>query len=216
MGHHFLHQNRRRYDPRHLPRLLHFALTSVLVTFAGLTTLIGWWADTSGGIATAPVLFRAIAMEVVLVFVLGIVARLLLLRFVIFPLHRKATYDDLTDLLRPGSFWDEAECFIEQAAGDGVPVAFAFLDLDDFKQVNDTYGHATGDMLLKAFSQLLAQNARATDIVGRLGGEEFGWLMRGADDQDARQAVLRVLEVCQSMCVGSIAGFTFSAGVVIY
>ncbi len=212
MGHHFLHQDRRRYDPRKLPRLVQSALTLLLVTFAGLTCLIGWWADSSG-ISTASVLYRAILLEVMLVFILGMVARLLLLRFLIFPLHHKANYDDLTDLMRPGSFWDQAESVIEQAAADGVAVAFAFLDIDDFKQVNDTYGHASGDAVLKTFGQLLAQNARSTDILGRLGGEEFGWLMLGADDRDASEAVSRVLEICQSLCVGSIQGFTFSAGV---
>lgn len=210
------HRGRRRTDPRTMPRTIQHWLGLLLVVFAGSTVLNGWFASYStirSHLAPSTVLYRAIAIEVLLTLVFGAIAHQLFTRYLLAPLRRQADYDDLTELLRPGAFWDRAEAAIAQAAQGREPVAFVFLDLDDFKQINDTYGHAVGDALLHAFGGVLRQHARAEDIVGRLGGEEFGWLMLGTDGEGARLAALRVLDVCRHLPVGEIPGFGFSAGV---
>jgi diguanylate cyclase (GGDEF)-like protein len=70
------------------------------------------------------------------------------------------------------------------------PISFAMIDLDRFKSINDTYGHATGDRVIKSLSRVLRQRLRKTDIIGRYGGEEFAIMM---PDTDARLAA-HVLE----------------------
>jgi len=63
-----------------------------------------------------------------------------------------------------------------------APLAVLFIDVDDFKSVNDTHGHAVGDAALKHFAALLAGHLRKADSAGRLGGEEFAVVLLGADD----------------------------------
>jgi len=67
----------------------------------------------------------------------------------------------------------------------GERAALVMIDLDDFKAVNDTYGHRAGDRLLKAVSAAITQRIRATDIAARLGGDEFAVLLARVDDRNA-------------------------------
>ena len=75
-----------------------------------------------------------------------------------------------------------------------VPVALLMLDLDHFKNVNDTYGHATGDSMLRHFASLVANELRRIDMAGRLGGEEFGIVLPGADTKAATVFAERLCE----------------------
>ena len=68
----------------------------------------------------------------------------------------------------------------------GHTISLAMIDIDHFKTVNDTYGHATGDRVLRSLSRLLSQRMRQTDVVGRYGGEEFAVIMVGANAENAR------------------------------
>lgn len=104
--------------------------------------------------------------------------------------HRSAARrDELTGLLNRRGFAEQA-----LAAGIGGPVAVMLLDLDHFKQVNDRFGHATGDRVLEIFARVLSLNLRQGDIVARMGGEEFAVLLPGADEEAARQAADRIRE----------------------
>jgi len=84
-----------------------------------------------------------------------------------------ATHDALTGLPNRQLFEDRASKALAQAQRDTSALAIGFLDLDRFKQVNDTHGHAVGDALLRAVGQLLSESVRATDTVARVGGDEF-------------------------------------------
>ncbi|HEY0487903.1 MAG TPA: EAL domain-containing protein, partial [Telluria sp.] len=86
---------------------------------------------------------------------------------------REVNFDRLTGLPNRGVFHDRMEMDIKRSRRTGRPVALLFIDLDHFKEINDTLGHATGDELLKQVGQRLASYVRAIDTVTRLGGDEF-------------------------------------------
>lgn len=78
--------------------------------------------------------------------------------------------------------------------------------LDFFKRVNDTYGHATGDAVLKAFAEIALNNSRAIDVTARLGGEEFAILLAGADKHDALAMAERLREQVAAIVIDHEAG----------
>ncbi|MEO6421219.1 MAG: diguanylate cyclase, partial [Candidatus Nitrotoga sp.] len=89
--------------------------------------------------------------------------------------------DSLTGLLNHTSIQDHLDHEIVRSKRQGTPLAYAMVDIDYFKQVNDTYGHQVGDRVIKSLSRLLKQRLRRTDIVGRYGGEEFAVILSNAD-----------------------------------
>jgi GGDEF domain-containing protein len=89
----------------------------------------------------------------------------------------RASRDPLTGLLHHRAFHELVRAEVARAQRYRARLALVVLDLDDFKLVNDTHGHAEGDRLLRAFSRALVRTARETDSVGRLGGDEFGALL---------------------------------------
>ncbi|MDH4048590.1 MAG: EAL domain-containing protein [Gammaproteobacteria bacterium] len=92
-------------------------------------------------------------------------------------LEYQASYDELTGLLNRRSFETQLTRAWERGDKRKNPSYLMFMDLDQFKVVNDTSGHAAGDQLLKSVSEILLENVRADDIVCRLGGDEFGIIL---------------------------------------
>jgi len=92
-------------------------------------------------------------------------------------LRRLANIDSLTGTLHRRSFVERAEAEMLRARRAGRPLCVLMLDIDHFKQVNDTYGHAGGDAALRAVAQTLRGAIRPSDLLGRLGGEEFAVLL---------------------------------------
>ena len=92
-------------------------------------------------------------------------------------LQSLATKDALTGLSNRRHFFDRCRAKIEQARLEGIRISFVMMDLDHFKLVNDTYGHAVGDDILKEVSHLCDDMLRPSDIMGRYGGEEFTILL---------------------------------------
>ena len=90
-------------------------------------------------------------------------------------LHRQSRRDGLTGLLNRSAFVEELQAF----SREGVTGALIFLDLDHFKSINDRYGHATGDEVLRRTGQILATHDGQFNIAGRLGGEEFALFQGG-------------------------------------
>ncbi|MDA3950396.1 MAG: diguanylate cyclase [Spirochaeta sp.] len=82
--------------------------------------------------------------------------------------------DSLTGLLNHTNLKQRLEHEMQRSRRIGIELVFAMIDIDKFKRVNDTYGHLTGDRVIKSLTRLLVERLRRTDIVGRYGGEEFG------------------------------------------
>lgn len=105
-------------------------------------------------------------------FVLGLLA-LLLYRSLLPVVKSFAEVDDLTGLMNRKSCVDVAIQLLAQGEKDDLPYVFAILDLDHFKSINDTYGHQCGDLVLREVAMALARSLHGTDLLARLGGEEF-------------------------------------------
>src|SRR6185436_12718418 len=88
-------------------------------------------------------------------------------------LQKLATTDMLTDLFNRRYFFELANTELQRAIRHQQPLALALLDLDHFKHINDTFGHATGDRVLSAFAKICKENLREIDVLARFGGEEF-------------------------------------------
>jgi len=110
--------------------------------------------------------------------------------------RRQALHDGLTGLPNRALILDRAAQMLARAHRDKRPVAAFFLDLDNFKSVNDTLGHGAGDQLLKAVANRLSAAIRANDTVGRLGGDEFVVLAEGTSlDGGPELVAARLLDV---------------------
>jgi diguanylate cyclase (GGDEF)-like protein/PAS domain S-box-containing protein len=109
-------------------------------------------------------------------------------------IHRMAFYDALTDLPNRSLFLDRLSTAISRAKRRDHGVAVIFVDLDEFKEINDTYGHAVGDGLLKAAGVRLSDLLRDEDTVARYGGDEFTIMARVGSREDAGEIARRVIE----------------------
>lgn len=108
-------------------------------------------------------------------------------------LERMASTGGLTRLANHRAFMHELnQSFAHFNRNPLISVGLLLLDLDHFKSINDTYGHAVGDSVLERFSNVLRQNLRESDSAGRLGGEEFCVLLRGTDPQGVLQFANRL------------------------
>lgn len=133
-------------------------------------------------------------------------------------LEAKARYDELTGVLRREAWIDAVTREIAGANRAKRPIAVIEFDIDDFKAVNDTYGHAVGDQLLKSIAYLCTATSRPTDIVGRVGGEEFMLALpeTGRDEAMRIAERLRLLVAQHQLRSGdSMIGVTISLGVAV-
>ncbi len=133
-------------------------------------------------------------------------------------LHReRADRDLLTGLLNRRAFLEQLSARLSEAHRHQRPLAFCLLDVDHFKQVNDRYGHPTGDRVLKAVGELLQERFRIEDLRARWGGEEFAVVLVDDDAAAARQALDRVRREFSNIpfCADDGRTFyvTFSAGI---
>ncbi|MBI4916711.1 MAG: response regulator [Acidobacteria bacterium] len=127
--------------------------------------------------------------------------------------------DSLTGLYSHTHIKESLRAEVLRARRHGLPVAFAMIDLDRFKKVNDAHGHLAGDEVLRSVARLLRQRLRKTDLIGRYGGEEFAIVLPEAD----AAAATRVLDGIREAFAGLVHRFggapvalTLSAGVATY
>ncbi len=129
-----------------------------------------------------------------------------------------ASHDELTGLANRALFNDELRHALGRAARHRNSLALLFIDLDNFKTINDTLGHETGDLLLKDVTQRLQESVREGDLVARMGGDEFVLLLEDVTPEAVRQVAERVVDfVSASYTVGPHQLFvTCSIGISFY
>lgn len=101
-------------------------------------------------------------------------------------LARRADTDSLSGLFNRQAFERQRDALLLQRADGGTPLSLVLCDLDHFKRINDTHGHAAGDRVIEAFARLLAESTREGQAAGRIGGEEFAVLLPDANLAAAR------------------------------
>jgi diguanylate cyclase (GGDEF)-like protein len=126
-------------------------------------------------------------------------------------LAARADVDPLTDLVNRRGFERELARACAYVKRYGTSVALVYLDLDRFKNINDSHGHAAGDAMLKAVALVLARHVRASDLVGRLGGDEFAVLLWNCGEADAQVKTI-MLEAAIARTTASHAGASLSVG----
>jgi diguanylate cyclase (GGDEF)-like protein/PAS domain S-box-containing protein len=125
-----------------------------------------------------------------------------MLRAMSSQLSYQARYDELTGLVNRYEFDRKAQAAIDEAASGSHVHSLAYIDLDQFKIVNDSCGHMAGDVLLKELSLNLKAKLRGTDTLARLGGDEFALLLMGCGLDKAQEIVSGLLEVVQDYRFG--------------
>lgn len=127
---------------------------------------------------------------------------------------KSALFDFLTGVANSKAFYDLALMEIDRAVRFNRPLTIAYIDIDNFKQVNDIFGHSTGDVLLHSVAQTIKENIRSTDIVARLGGDEFAILLPETNDEQARLAIDKVQKSLLDVVKQNKWPVTFSIGVI--
>ncbi|HYE69484.1 MAG TPA: diguanylate cyclase [Anaerovoracaceae bacterium] len=121
--------------------------------------------------------------------------------------------DSMTNLLNHKNSLRRLKEEVDRAKRIDYPLSVAMIDLDNFKLVNDTYGHQTGDEVLIRVSQILSESCRTTDVVGRYGGEEFIIIMPDTNDQDAALLLERIKTCIEGTSFKDGIRITLSCGI---
>ena len=114
----------------------------------------------------------------------------------------QANYDALTGLANRHSFWGRLHTVLDCAATEHRVVSLCLLDVDNFKEINDKYGHAAGDQVLEALGAILRTELRASDLSARLGGDEFTFVLPDTGAHDATRLAERILDRLRTQAFG--------------
>jgi diguanylate cyclase (GGDEF)-like protein len=131
-------------------------------------------------------------------------------------LDEQASTDELTGLLNRRSLMQSGSRLIEQLSSNGGWLGVVLMDLDRFKEINDTYGHEAGDTVLRCVGKCLPQALRDKDVVGRWGGDEFAVFLPGADRSAAWQVAERLgaqIAACEPLSDNPAVRISASFGV---
>ncbi len=132
------------------------------------------------------------------------------LRSTLEELTHQRDHDFLTGLANRRLFDRLANLEMQRALRMDTPLSVVMIDIDDFKEVNDTYGHAVGDKVLVTLANLLNQSLRVYDVAARMGGEEFCLLLPGASSRQAADLAERILEDFKAIKFEAPGSRTFS------
>jgi diguanylate cyclase (GGDEF)-like protein len=127
-----------------------------------------------------------------------------------------AHQDTLINLPNRRGFMRELERLIERAARTGNSAAMLYVDLDGLKMINDTFGHKAGDEALIQVAELLTHGVRRSDVVARVGGDEFAVLLENATDESAHETAARLEDLicsCEFTHDGDVLPLSVAIGV---
>ena len=127
-----------------------------------------------------------------------------------------ARMDYVTGAVSVGYFYNLAKIEIGRSVRYGRPFTFAYIDMDNFKAINDSMGHSTGDQVLRVVTENVQRQIRNIDTFSRLGGDEFALLLPETDEEEARNVITRVFTNLSNEMLKNDWTVTFSIGVVIY
>ncbi len=161
------------------------------------------------GIATAEFLIHTPALTPVAVLLAAYLHRSSLVN----SLHRASAIDPKTALPNLTTWTEHAQGVLARAHSRNEPVTVLFCDLDHFKEVNDTYGHLTGDHVLAAVAQCLRQELRGHDDIGRFGGEEFVVVLHTIDQREAHVVATRLRIAVSALTFDHGLHITMSVGI---
>jgi diguanylate cyclase (GGDEF)-like protein len=130
-------------------------------------------------------------------------------------MEQLASHDGLTGCVNRSTTDSLIDHELLRGQREGQPVALVMLDIDHFKQINDRFGHRSGDQVLRSFADTVRSRLRRSDILGRVGGEEFLLLLPATDAAGARQLADEVRLAVQDQPNGEAGGITLSGGVAV-
>ncbi|MBS0366953.1 MAG: diguanylate cyclase [Proteobacteria bacterium] len=157
--------------------------------------------------AAEKLLYQGLAPSMVaaaVLIALGVADRVRQQNIALTEAERRAQTDPLTGVLNRRSLIERLDTASARARSRAQPLSVLFIDLDHFKQINDTHGHAAGDACLAGIIAPIQAELRQTDVIGRYGGEEFVVILSGADAAAARPIAERI---CARLASIGIAGF---------
>ncbi|NNJ11725.1 GGDEF domain-containing protein [Chloroflexales bacterium ZM16-3] len=180
----------------------------ILVAFSSIV----WLADGLLFQVSVPIAFWNAGIR--LIFFLIFIALLTNLRDSYHREHALARRDPLTGAFNRRAFHDQLEYELARVRRIALPLTLAYIDLDNFKAINDLLGHSVGDELLIRITELMCENLRTIDQVARLGGDEFVILMPGTDSHAAEIALSRLKDLLQGAMQANHWPVTLSVGAV--
>ncbi|QND67932.1 GGDEF domain-containing protein [Mesorhizobium loti] len=178
-----------RQGPARLDRILMAVLAASGLQFASkpfIAHALGGWGANPQAYLQSNYALVSQSLGTVFALALALLMLAILVRDVLAEVTSKSEMDTLSRLLNRGGFTRHAELAVLGAMRQGVPVALVIADLDHFKSVNDSFGHASGDRVIETFAGFLREAAAGHHVAGRIGGEEFAIILPGTNLAGAR------------------------------
>lgn len=184
-------------------------LQKVIATFYGVTVLFllcrAYFASRSDidlSLSSVNVFNTGLFLLLYLIMLVGSVGFILLDKEKVDQeLLRAASFDELTNILNRRTFILQSNQIVSLFVRRQEPISFLLIDIDDFKKINDTYGHYAGDIVLRDFADTAGRLLREYDLFGRYGGEEFAVLLPGTDQAESIKIAERLRKAIENSAV---------------